>query len=156
MTQFHEEFPAKPVHFTEGSVFGINGAHDLIERLRNWACSYNAWVTLLDENGKPNNGPFPATTAILRLRSDTLKIEELFEYYMYGQFMKFIPRGAARIESTLGTQEFNNIAFLNPDGSMVLIVVNTTDKPKPFAVVWQGKLLRTELGAKTVATLVWR
>jgi O-glycosyl hydrolase len=156
MTQFHEEFPAKPVHFTEGSVFGINGAYDLIERLRNWACSYNAWVTILDEKGQPNNGPFPATTAILRLHSDTLRIEELFEYYMFGHFMKFIPRGAVRIESTPGTPEFNNIAFLNPDGSMVLIVVNTTDKPKPFTVVWQGKLLKSELGMKSVATFVWR
>jgi len=156
MTVLHEEFPTKQVHFTEGSVFSIGGAHDLIERLRNWACSYNAWVTLLDEKGQPNNGPFPATTAILKLRSDTLRIEELFGCYMYGRFVKFIPRGAVRIESTLGTPEFNNIAFRNPDGSMVLIVVNTTDKPKPFAVVWQGKLLKTGLGAKSVATLVWR
>jgi len=113
-------------------------------------------VTILDENGQPNNGPFPATTAILRLHSDTLRIEELFEYYMYGHFMKFIPRGAVRIESTLGTAEFNNIAFLNPDGAIVLVVVNTTDKPKPFAVVWQGRLLKSELGIKSVATLVWR
>ena len=156
MTLLHEEFPAKPVYFTEGSVFGINGAHDLIERLRNWSCSYNAWVTILDEKGQPNNGPFPATTAILRLHSDTLKIEELFEYYMYGHFMKFIPHGAARIESTPGTPEFNNIAFRNPDGSMVLIVVNTTDKPQSFAVVWQGKVVKSELGMKSVATFVWR
>jgi glucosylceramidase len=156
MTRFHREFPAKPVHFTEGSVFSINGAHDLIERLRNWASSYNAWVTLLDEKGQPNNGPFPATIAILRLDSDTLKIEELLEYYTYGHFMKFIQRGAVRIESTLGTPEFNNIAFRNPDGSMVLIVVNTTDKPKPIVVAWQGKLLKSELGITSVATLVWR
>jgi len=27
---------------------------------------------------------------------------------------------------------------------------------KPFAVVWQGKLLKSELGMKSIATLVWR
>lgn len=70
--------------------------------------------------------------------------------------MKFIARGAVRIESTSGTPEFNNIAFLNPDGSMVMVVVNTTDKPKPFALIWHGKLVKTELEAKSVATLVWR
>ena len=53
MTVFHEEFPYVPIHFTEGSVFGIKGAVDLIERLRNWATSYNAWVLMLDDHGKP-------------------------------------------------------------------------------------------------------
>jgi len=48
MRVFHEEFPKVPIHFTEGSVFGIQGAVDLIERLRNWATSYNAWVLMLD------------------------------------------------------------------------------------------------------------
>ncbi len=156
MTRFHEEFPQMPVHFTEGSVFSIYGAHDLIERLRNWACSYNAWVTCLDDKGRPNNGPFPATTAILKLQSDGLKVEELFEFYQYGHFMKFIQRGAVRIESTPGTHEFNNIAFRNPDGSVVLIAVNTAEKPKLIALVCQGQSLTSVLAAQSVATFRWK
>ena len=156
MSRFHEEFPQTPIHFTEGSVFSISGAHDLIERLRNWACSYNAWVTILDDQGRPNNGPFPATTAILKLHSDTLRIEELFEFYSYAHFMKFVARGAVRIESTPGNSDFNNIAFRNPDGSATLVVVNTTQAGKSFVVVSQGKSFRTEIGARSVATFVWR
>ena len=156
MSRFHEEFPLTPVHFTEGSVFSINGAHDLIERLRNWACSYSAWVTLLDDRGRPNNGPFPATSAILKLHSDTLRVEELFEFFAYGHFMKFVARGAVRIDSTPGNSDFNNIAFRNPDGSVTLVVVNTTSAGKSFAVSAQGKSFRTEIGARSVATFVWR
>jgi glucosylceramidase len=156
MTIFHEEFPHTPIYFTEGSVFSIHGTQDLIERLRNWACSYNAWVTMLDDGGRPNNGPFPATSAILKLHTDTLRVEELFEFYSYGQFMKFIPRGAVRIESTPGTGEFNNVAFRNPDGSFTLVVANTTGSAKPFAVGWRGKSFKTALEAASVATFVWQ
>ena len=156
MSRFHEEFPKTPIYFTEGSVFTISGTQDLIERLRNWACSYNAWVTMLDDRGQPNNGPFPATTAILKLYSDTLRVEELLEFFAYGQFMKFVPRGAVRIDSTLGNSAFNNVAFRNPDGSVTLVVVNTTPDVKSFAVTAQGKSFRTEIGASSVATFVWR
>jgi glucosylceramidase len=155
MRQFHEEFPQVPIHFTEGSVFSIYGAHDLIQRLRNWACSYNAWVTMLDSAGGPNKGPFPADHAILKLHFDTLHVEELFEFCNYGQFMQFIQRGAARIESTPGNKEFNNVAFRNPDGSIALVVVNTTAAAKSFAVTWQDKTFKTVLGEKSVATFVW-
>jgi len=156
MTIFHEEFPRSPIYFTEGSVFSIHGARDLVERLRNWACTYNAWVTMLDENGQPNNGPFPATSAILKLHTSTLRVEELFEFYSYAQFMKFIPRGAVRIESTPGTAGFDNVAFRNPDGSFTLIIVNTTGSAKPFAVECRGKSFQSAMGAESVATFVWR
>jgi O-glycosyl hydrolase len=156
MTRFHGEFPEKPIHFTEGSVFSIYGAHDVIERLRNWACSYNAWVTMLDDQGRPNNGPFPATSAILKLHSDTLQVEELFEFYSYAHFMKFVPRGAVRIDSTAGNQDFNNIAFRNPDRSITLVVVNTTKAANPLSVTWEGRWFSTEIEARSIATFVWR
>jgi len=156
MSQFHEEFPGKPVHLTEGSVFSIWGAYDLIERLRNWATSYNAWVAMLDEHGGPNNGPFPATTAILRLHSDTLRVEELFEFYCYGHFTKFIARGAARIESGTGTKDLDHVAFRNPDGSLVLVIANTTDQPSAFVVRSSRSRFGATLPPKAVMTCVWR
>lgn len=155
MSIFHREFPDKPIHFTEGSVFGIWGARDLIERLRNDASSYNAWVSILDDKGRPNNGPFPATHAILKLDSESLKIEELFEYHAYGQFMKFLPRNSLRIGSTAGDAEVTNVAFRSPDGSRILIAVNTTERPRTLGVREGARSFRTELGPKSVATFRW-
>jgi glucosylceramidase len=156
MTVFHNEYPTKPIHFSEGSVFSIYGGHDLIERLRNWASSYNAWVTMLDEKGQPNNGPFPATIAILRLNSDTLKVDELLEFYNYAHFVKFIQRGAKRIQSTPGDVELNNVAFQNPDGSFVFIVVNTTETARPISVAIQSKAFEYNAPAKSISTCVWK
>lgn len=155
MSLFHSEFPRTPIYFTEGSVFSVYGGHDIIERLRNWACSYNAWVTILDEKGRPNNGPFPATIAILRLHSETLEMEELLEFYNYAHFTKFIQRGARRIESTPGSVELNNIAFANPDGSLVLVAVNTTKESREFGVNVNGKSFHAELAPESIVTFRW-
>lgn len=155
MSTFHAEFPSVSIHFTEGSVFGINGAIDLIERLRNWASSYNAWVTILDENGKPNNGPFPATHAIIKLDSKTRQAEYLLEYFAYGHFMKFVQRGAVRVESTGGDKEFNNVAFRNPDGTINLVVANTGSSARDFEVAWGGKRVVARLQGKSLMTLTW-
>ena len=75
MSVFHQEFPHVPLYFTEGSVFGIKGGVELIEKLRNWASGYNAWVTILDDNGKPNNGPFDASRTIITLDPKTREAE---------------------------------------------------------------------------------
>lgn len=156
MTRFHREFPRTPVHFTEGSVFGPQGAVDLAERLRNAATSYNAWVTVLDEGGKPNNGPFPATHAIVKYHAGTGQLEYLHEYFVYGQFMKYVRRGAARIHSSDGLQSFSNVAFRNPDGAIVIVVANAAKVQRDVTIRHRGEGLRFALGAESVATLTWR
>jgi uncharacterized cupin superfamily protein len=46
------------------------------------------------------------------LKAD-LTVDYKFEYYMYGHFSKFIPRGSVRICSTPGDYSFSNVAFKN-------------------------------------------
>mmetsp|Transcript_25509 Transcript_25509/g.42783 ORF Transcript_25509/g.42783 Transcript_25509/m.42783 type:complete len:472 (-) Transcript_25509:762-2177(-) len=100
MTQLHEEFPSKDVVFSEGSEFGVRGAAGLVRILRNWARTYTAWVTMLDTQMQPNAGPFRPHTTMLELDLDTLQPIYKFEYYMYGQFSKYIRPGAVRIDSS--------------------------------------------------------
>jgi O-glycosyl hydrolase len=155
MSRFHAEFPGKPIRFTEGSVFSIWGGYDLVQRFRNWATTYNAWVVMLDEQGLPNNGPFPATRAILKLHSDTGRVEELFEYHNYGHFMKRVRRGAVRIGSSGSDRDLSNVCFVNPDGSVVLVLVNTTDTARQAVVVWKSKSVTITSPAKSVTTCMW-
>gem|GEM_PF-6034882 len=61
-------------------MFGLRGGVQLVEKLRNCASAYNAWVTILDDNGKPNNGPFEASRTIITLDPTTLKPKERFDY----------------------------------------------------------------------------
>src|SRR5439155_13182070 len=155
MSVFHKEFPRVPIHFTEGSVVGIDGAVELIERLRSWAVSYNAWVLMLDDNGQPNNGPFAAKYATVALNTKTLKPDYLLNYYIYGQFMKFIPRGAVRLECRTSGAVPAQVAFRTADGHLVLVAANPSTEPGQFEIRWRGQACTAALPAKSVGTWRW-
>ncbi len=156
MSVFHERFPEMPIHFSEGSVYGARGALRLIAYLQNWASSYNAWVTMIDENRGPNRGPFPCSDTIIKLNSKYLNITYRFDYYIYGQFMKFVQRGAVRIDSGESGKTFGSVAFRNPDGRIVLIVANAGVESRQFQILSDGLAATTSLPARTVATYAWR
>ena len=152
---FKAEFPNKHIYFTEGSVFRPNGAIRLAQILRNWSRSYNGWVIMLDEHQKPNRGPHGASATCIEMLDDG-SVRYNFDYYMQGQFMKYIQRDAVRVESSLpDMRTFGNVAFLNPDGRVVLVVANSARDSQPFAVKCGKKMFKTELPAGTVATYMW-
>lgn len=149
------EFPDKHIYFTEGSVFGVGGALTLIDILRHDARSYNAWVILLDEHQRPNRGPHDASpTCIERLDNGTVRYND--DYYLQGQFMKFLPRDAARLDSTAPRATgFGHVAFLTPDGTIVLVAANASARAHAFVVQSAGRQFETELPPQSVATYLW-
>ncbi len=154
MSRLHREFPSKSIHVTEGSVYGAKGAVDIIEYFRNWARSYNAWVTMINHHGKPNvSGFHDCDPTIIVLNRDTLQTEYRADYSIYGQFMKFIQPGAERIESSSGTPA--NVAFRNPDGSIALIVAHPRAAAREVFVAWKGSAFAASLGPNSVATFRW-
>lgn len=152
---FQAEFPDKHIYFTEGSVFRAHGAIRLTQILRNFSRSYNAWVVMLDQHQKPNRGPHDASATCIELLDDG-SVRYNSDYFMQGQFMKYIQRGAVRVESTLpDVRTFGNVAFLNPDGRVVLVAVNAAREPQPFVVKCGKRMFRTQLPAGSVATYTW-
>jgi O-glycosyl hydrolase len=112
-------------------------------------------VSVLDDTGKPNNGPFEANRTMITLDSATRAPVEHFDFFMYGQFMKFIRRGAVRVESSAGTANLANVAFRNPDGEVVLVVVNASTDEQAIAISCTGRWVSAQLPAKSVATYQW-
>lgn len=155
MARIGAEFPDKDAFFTEGSTFFTRGAITMIDIFRNGARSYNAWVILLDEKRQPNRGPHFASATSIVLDSETLELTYRFDYYMYGQFMKFIQRDAVRLESTPGDRDFNSIAYQNPGGSIVLVAANNGRRPHRFTVQCGAYGFRASLPAKAVGTYRW-
>ncbi|MCP5520476.1 MAG: glycosyl hydrolase [Verrucomicrobiales bacterium] len=105
MSKLHREFPTKSIYFTEGSVYGANGATEIISYFRNWSRSYNAWVTMIDQHGEPNvSGFHDCDPTIIVLDRDTLEPDYRADYYIYGQFMKFekVPGRAKALSAKLG------------------------------------------------------
>ncbi len=149
-TTIHNEFPDKNIYFTERSYYRTQGAVEIIDIFRNWASSYNFWVVMLDKNGKPNKGPHGATATCMEIieTGGSARVEYKFDFNMYSLFMKFIKPGAVRIDSD---NEISNAAFLNPDGTIVMIVANNSFFPKDFSVVTGDQAFSDNIGAFTVA-----
>lgn len=154
MTRLHEDFPDRHQYFTEGSKFGTDGAIGIIDILRNWSRSYNAWVTFIDENGEPNNGPFMcAPTPVVYNGGNDISYN--FDYYAYGQFSKFIQRGAVRIGSDEGGANIKSVAFKNPDGTKVVVIANSGNRDLEVKILWNGLMIKPIIGSKTIATFRW-
>lgn len=156
MSELKGEFPEKQVYLSEGSAFGLEGAANIVGYLRNGASTYNAWVTIADSKGEPNNGPFEATQTCITLDAETLEVRYNFDYYIYGHYMKFIRRGAVRIDSSGELEGVDHVAFTNPDGSLVLIVVNRGSAPQLVGVRTSAASFDAPLPAKSISTFAWR
>ncbi|MBM3849775.1 MAG: hypothetical protein FJ396_06225 [Verrucomicrobia bacterium] len=157
MSRLHREFPDKALLFSEGSVYGAFGGSQIISYFRNWAGSYNAWVTMIDRNGKPNiSGFHECSPTIVVLDPTSLAVEYRSDYYLYGQFMRFIRPGAVRIGTSSTSSGVSNVGFRNPDGRLVVVVANTTKSQPDILFSWRGTQLTTRLAPLSVATLVWK
>jgi glucosylceramidase len=155
MAALRDAFPDKHVYFTEGSVFGVEGAAQIIAFLRHWARSYTAWVTIIDRKGQPNPGPHQCSPTCIVLDRENLTLEYRFDYYMYGQFMKFIRPGATRVHSDHTTPSLPNVAVRNPDGRLVVVVANLGSSETDVRIERQDKHVSARLPGASVATFRW-
>jgi len=79
------------------------------------------------------------------------------DYVALGHVSKFVVPGAYRIESNTFEQgSLEDVAFRNPDGSIVLFVLNGGNLPVAFNVEWQRKYFSSTLQGGAVATFRWR
>ena len=107
------------------------------------------------QNKGPNNGPFEASQTCITLNTETRELSYHFDYYMYGHFMRFIQAGARRIDCESSINGLYTVAFKNPDGTTILVAVNTNDADLDFAIKWKGQYARTELIRKSISTFKW-
>jgi glucosylceramidase len=157
MSDLHTLFPDKEIFFTERSFWGTGGMDRIAQYIRNWACTYTAWVSMIDQNNKPNNGPFHCDPTFLIKGVDSAdSYWAIPELYLLGQYCRFVQFGARRIASDYGTGGLTSVAFLNPDNNIVLVVINQRDSEAPFTVRCRGNEFIGMQPAKTVGTYIWK
>ena len=158
MTEVHNMFPEKTVALTERSVWGTAGADRIAQYLRNWAVSYNAWVTMLDSDIFPEQWTgTPDPTMIIRDSGNKDNYWMCPEYYITAQFTKFLQPGARRIDSNYGSRStVTNVAFRNPDGTVAVVVINQNKHDQAFRILCKGEQISAVIPGGTVATYVFR
>lgn len=153
--------PDKEIWFTEcsggdwatdfGDNVGWNMRHLVVGNFRNWGRGLLLWNLALDENDGPQNGGCDNCRGVVTINQGTGVVTYNEEYYILGHVSKFVDLGAYRIDST--TTPLDNVAFLNPDGSLVLIVHTPT--AAAFDVVWNGQHFSYDLPIGGTVTFKW-
>jgi glucosylceramidase len=161
-------YPSKSIWFTEcsgtvGSSFAgdlaWNTEHLLIGATRNWARSVSLWNLALDQNSGPKNGGCSNCRGVVTINDSVSPstISNNVEYYVLGHLAKFVVPGAYRIDSnSFGHGSIEDVAFQNPDGSIVLLVLNSSGRSGSFTVSWNDKIFTYNLPAGAVATFQWK
>ena len=145
-----EAFPDKNLIFTEGCVekfnldrvndwsLGEKYGHSMVNDFNCGTVAWTDWNILLDEKGGPNHvGNF--CFAPVHADTQTGKLIYTNSYYYIGHFSKFIQPGAKRISCSTNRDKLQATAFINPDGKIVVVVLNTSEDKLPFNLSISGK-----------------
>jgi glucosylceramidase len=165
LRRVHETFPDKNLIFTEGCVERFNFAQvnewrlgerygtSLINDFNSGTVAWTDWNLLLDETGGPNHvGNF--CFAPIHADTRTGKLIYTNSYYYLGHFSKFIKPGAKRIVSSSSREKLISTAFSNPDGSVVVVVMNPTDEKFVYNIWVNGNAAETSSLPHSIATIV--
>jgi glucosylceramidase len=150
-------YPDKDVLMTERSVWGTAGADRIVQYFRNQATLYEGWVSMLDQNRSPERwSGSPDPTMLVQSPSSPDTFWKLPDYNMIAQFSKFVQAGAKRVSTGYGsTGSVTDVAFVNPDNSLVTVVVNQTSANQTFTLRAGTQQFTSTLPAKTTGTYVW-
>ncbi len=162
-SRVHAAYPDKHILFTEGCCEGgatvgqwEHGeiyASQMIADFKNWVCGFIDWNIALDQRGGPNHvGNFCDAPVIVN--TVTKEVTYGGSYYYIAQFSKFVRPGACRIESRGGPAALQSIAFANPDGSLVAVVLNPTGASMDFSLAVAGEALSCSIPAHAIQTYV--
>ena len=165
LCELTRKYPDVPMYLTERSAYTIDGLSRILSLIRCGARSYNHWVTISDEYSGPyqwNGGselvkkPVPADSlsALSNLRDNADIWQKTPGYYNFTQLSKFVKHDARLIGSTDIGNGIVNTAFENPDGNIVLVVANTSEKAQHFVIKLSGRRVAVELPARSAGTYI--
>lgn len=165
MTTVHNAHPDKGLYFTEisGGRWATNFGDNLMWNMsnifigttRNWSKVVLLWNLALDENDGPKNNGCQDCRGVVTINSTTGEVTRNVEYYSLAHFSKFIRPGATRISSTAQPSAPEHVAFVNVDGTTVLVVSNADKEGKTVSVRTGEEAFSVHVGVRSVVSVVF-
>lgn len=153
----HNEYPTCPIMQTESECG--NGENNwnsaeytwsLINRyLSNGANSYMHWNMVLDKSGKSTWGW--TQNMLISIDKETGEVKYNPEYYLMKHLSHFVLPGAFRLKTSGGD---DHLAFKNPNGDVVLMLVNKDDADKEQTLEVNGKSVKLTAKGNSINTFV--
>jgi glucosylceramidase len=163
MTRVHNAFPSKHTYWTEGgpdltdpdyTTGCAKWSCSFAGILRNWARCIVSWNLILDEKGSPNIGPFQCA-GVITVDSKTGELTRSGQYWAFKHYSRAVRRGAQVVASNGEFPGVEHVAFVNPDGSYVLVIGNQGEE-RSLGCHFSGKFLQLKLPQNSALTLVWK
>ncbi|MGZ3871369.1 MAG: glycoside hydrolase family 30 protein [Mucilaginibacter sp.] len=162
LSKVHNAHPDKNIYFTEQWV-GAPGNLEaeikfhvkeiIIGATRNWSRNVIEWNLASDQKQEPHTpGGCSQCLGAITLAADSVTRNPA--YYIIAHAARFVRPGARRIGSNL-LPDLPNVAFINPDGKMALIVYNDGKSSVLFNIKYGQKVITVALNMGAVATYVW-
>ena len=161
LTEVKNAHPDKKLYFTEQWT-GSKGSFDgdfmwhvknvVIGSMKNWSSVALEWNLANDPKFEPHT-PGGCTECKGALTIDGSSIVRNVAYYIIAQASKFVNSGSIRIAST-SSKNLENVAFLRPDGKLVLIVLNEKGSEVEFAINFRGKSILSSMKPSSAASFV--
>jgi len=163
LTTVHNAYPAKNVYFTEqfiggpGNFAGDFGWHMnnlIIGAPRNWSRVVLEWNLASDPNYNPHtSGGCSNCLGAVTISGNNYTRNTA--YYTVAHASEFVQAGAVRISSNTFSSSIQDVAFKNPDGTKVVVALNTATSSQSFKIKWGGESFTYTLPAGAAATFKW-
>ncbi|MFA5263294.1 MAG: glycoside hydrolase family 30 beta sandwich domain-containing protein [Opitutaceae bacterium] len=137
-----------------------NGSNDWAAAEHTWtllhhyfrygAEAYMYWNMVLDETGNSRWGW--RQNAMITVDRGSRSVRYNPEFYLMYHFSHFVTPGAKRLQ--LAGDETPAVAFLNPDGSIVVVAANLGDQARRFGVKVRAATFSAQMPARSFATAI--
>lgn len=133
-----------------GERYAMNIISDLNAGTEGWI----DWNLCLDEQGGPNHvGNYCSAPIICHTEKDEILLQPA--YWYLGHFSRFIRPGACRVISASSRDALEVVSFVNPDGSLAVVVMNQTDQDHHFWLKVAGSgAAETEAPSRSITTFL--
>jgi len=152
-TFFTECSPVAARSFADSLVGAIDTLY--VQSVNNWARGVLHWNIALD----PSNGPHvpggcDECGGFFTIFPNGTYVKE-GEFYSFAHNSKFVDVGAVRIGSSANGGSISGVAYQNPDGTFVAVVVNKSKNNQQFDLTWANQFVTYALPGQSAVTFTW-
>lgn len=164
LSDVYNAYPTKNIYFTEqwtsstgefGGDLKWHLKNVIVGAMRNYSKNALEWNLANNASFGPHTtGGCDSCKGALTVTSSD-NYQRNVAYYIIAHASKFVPAGSIRIASNI-SGNLQNVAFLTPSGSKVLIVENDGSAAQTFNIKYNGKWAAVSLEAGAVGTFIWK
>jgi len=122
--------------------------------LRNGLRCIIGWNLALDENGKPNIGPFPCG-GLVTIHSQTREVIRSGQYWAFAHYSRAFRRSSTVVQSDGESRDVCHVVAENPDGSYAAVLTNTAATRRTVWIKRGKSAVEVPLPPDSVVTLSW-